>query len=121
MSGLIILLTLICVGFGNSMAWELMIGVGLLSIWLIAVFVPLRLIGYSFLSTVSLDGETEGKVLSKGAVPMRDLFLLTAVLAGLVALIRYLPPGLAITLRIFSFYFGFFGYVDRPCGRSARA
>ena len=98
-SGLAVLFSLVCVGFENARVWELIIAVGLMSLWLVAACLPLRLMGYRFMMSRS-NGNVETNSLRKGAVPIRDLFLLTTVLAGLMALGRFAPPVMPVTVQL---------------------
>lgn len=97
-AGLIILIALICVGFQNPSVWELVIATVLLAFWLVIVFVPLRFMGYKFLFIAPVDHLNPTENLGTGAIPIRDLFLLTTVLAGVFALGRFAPPGLQLTV-----------------------
>ncbi len=98
--GLIIFIALLCMGSQNPRIWELIIAGGLLCVWLVVAYIPLRFMGYGFLF---IEQEVKGESpasLAKGAIPIRDLFLLTTVLAFIFALGRFAPPGLQLSLRM---------------------
>ncbi len=102
--GVICLITLACIGFDNPRVWELVIATILLCLWLIVACLPLRFLGYRF-SLLEQQTAKELKELkelnsglAKGAIPLRDLFLLTTVLAGVMAVAKIAPPGLRVTL-----------------------
>lgn len=106
--GVIVGLALITVGFGNERIWELALGAGLMSVWLVIALIPLRMFRYRF-------GETRGKSSSDypllaiteahappaaqgSAIPIRDLFLLTSVLAVIFSLGRFTPPTMRFSI-----------------------
>ncbi len=101
--GVICLITLACIGFDNPRVWELVIATILLCLWLIVACLPLRFLGYRF-SLLEQKTAKELKELNsglaKGAIPLRDLFLLTTVLAGVMAVAKIAPPGLRVTLQM---------------------
>ncbi len=103
--GMISLIGLLCIGLQNPRVWELVIATVLLCLWLTIVFVPFRFMGYRFVFVQPLEPPVTGQIqpvekLTRGAIPMRDLFLLTTVLAGMCALGRLAPPGLQLTVRM---------------------
>ncbi len=102
--GMISLIGLLCIGLQNPRVWELVIATVLLCLWLTIVFVPFRFMGYRFVFVQPLEPPVTGQIqpvekLTRGAIPMRDLFLLTTVLAGMCALGRLAPPGLQLTVE----------------------
>ena len=102
-AGLAVLFSLITTGFENVRVWELIIAVGLMSVWLIVVCLPLRFAGYRFcLATQNDEGHLPqlGATSRSSAVPMRDLFLLTTVLAGLMALWRLVPTAMQVSVQL---------------------
>ncbi len=91
----VILTALLCVGVDNPRVWELISAVGLACIWLNVSCLPLRFLGYRFdcLQATQQSGKP-ASILARGAVSIKDLFLLTTVLAGLVAVIQLAPVGI---------------------------
>ncbi len=103
MAGLAVLFSLVTIGFENSRVWELIIAVGLMSVWLAVACLPLRWMGYRFKLIAQTDGEPSPKseaTLRSSAVPIRDLFLLTTVLAALMALGRLVPPAMQVSVQM---------------------
>ncbi len=96
--GVICLITLACIGFDNPRVWELVIATILLCLWLIVACLPLRFLGYRFSLLELQTAKVLKSSLAKGAIPLRDLFMLTTVLAGVMAVAKIAPPGLRVAL-----------------------
>lgn len=102
-AGLAVLFSLVTIGFENSRVWELIIAVGLMSVWLAVACLPLRWMGYRFKLAAQSDGEPSPRseaTLRSSAVPIRDLFLLTTVIAALMALGRLVPPAMQVSVQM---------------------
>ena len=101
-AALAVLFSLITTGFENVRVWELIIAVELMCVWLILACLPLRWMGYRFLLAAKNEEDPLSKpeaTSSSSTVPMRDLFLLTTVLAGVMALGRLVPPAMQVSFQ----------------------
>ena len=68
-----------------------MIAVCLFSGWLIVAFLPIRFLGYQIVQLHTAEPSEQKETLAKGAVSLRDLFALTAVIAGVMAIAKLAP------------------------------